>query len=356
MPISPRAMVSGGTRARVAGAGRCYYRRLGVEELPLLNDLHNAYYRKNRPLAEAVWLFAKNPHGSAITYGAFSERGELIGIRPSIPFRLCWRGRERIAYEFADALVHPRYQRRGIFSDLLSSACDLAQNQHYVLFSLPNAYSLAAYRHNPSLQVLGGSCTVAKPLRWKNYAAQQLKLRSPVPEPAPALEVPCSSALSDGNVLLRPVDRLDSDFSAVERELRDRGLSFALRSQAFLDWRYCGSPVRKYRLALVEEHAVVRGYLVIRMMSGVAQIVDFFLQPDAALARRAFSLAAQWARQMGASGIHFVSVGHPFFRNAARQAGYWLTKRSRCFVVDRAAARSASLADLHFVMGDFDFM
>ena len=356
MSTSPRAVVSDATQARAPSTGRLYYRRLGVEELPLLNDLHNAYYRRNRPLAEAAWLFAKNPHGSAVIYGAFSERGELIGIRPSIPFRLWWRGRERIAYEFADALVHPRYQRRGIFSGLLSSACDLAQQQHYLLFSLPNAYSLAAYRHNPNLQVLGSSCTVARPLRWKDYAAQQLKLRPPMAEPAPAVEVPCDAALRDENVLLRPVERLDSDFSAVERELRERGLSFALRSQAFLDWRYCGSPVRKYRLARVEDHAAVRGYLVIRMMSGVAQIVDFFLQPDAALARSTFSLAAQWARQMGACGIHFVSAGHPFFRNAARQAGYWLTRRSRRFVVDRAAARSASLADLHFVMGDFDFM
>lgn len=346
----------GRRRETLKPAARLHCRRLSLAELPLLNDLYNAYYQGNRPLEEAVWLYARNPNGSALIYGAFNERGDLVGMRPSIPFRLWWGGRERIAYEFADALVHPRYQRRGVFSVLLRSACDWAQYQRYVLFSLPNAQSLAAYRHNASLQALGSSCTVGKPLRWKDYAAQQLKLRPAVPEPASAVEEHWSSPVSDANVLLRPVDRLESDFSAVERALQVCGLNFSLRTREFLEWRYSGSPVRKYRLAVVEDRGAVRGYLVIRMMSGVAQIVDLFLQPDAELARRAFTLAAQWAKAMGASGIHFVNAGHPIFRNAARQAGYWLTKRSRRFVVNGVGARNASLANLYFVMGDFDFM
>lgn len=356
MQSFPQAVDSGGTQGRSATAEPLHCRRLGIDELPLLNDLYNAYYRRDRPLEEVSWLYAKNPHAAAVIFGAFNERGDLVGIRPSIPFRLWWSGRERMAYEFADALVHPRYQRRGIFSSLLRSACDWAQYQGYVLFSLPNARSLAAYRHNPNLQVLGSSCTVAKPLSWKDYAAQRLKLRPETPEPDTAAEEQWSAPMSDADLLLRPVDRLESDFGAVERALQDSGLSFTLRTQAFLDWRYRGSPVRKYRLAVLEEGAAVRGYLVIRMISGIAQIVDFFVPPDAELARRAFSLAAQWAKAMRASGIHFVNAGHPFFRRAARQAGYWLTKRSRRFVANAVGARNVSASHLYLVMGDFDFM
>src|SRR5688572_30311689 len=95
------------------GAPRYLYRRLAPGELPRLNDLYNAYYRSHRPLEEAQWLYCANPHGNALIYAAFDQSGELAGMRPAIPYRLYWRGEERSAYEFADALVAVRHRNRG---------------------------------------------------------------------------------------------------------------------------------------------------------------------------------------------------------------------------------------------------
>lgn len=333
-----------------------------MAELPLLNELYNAYYRSNRSLEEAVWLYANNPNGSAVIYAAFDQSGRLAGMRPSIPFKLWWRGQERMAYEFADALVDPRHQGKGIFSRLVKMTCDWAEQEDCTLFSLPNENSLAVYRRSPSLQVLGEGRTRAKPLSWMRYIHHQLK-RGRGAAPGASSDLKAQSLMSDGEVCLRPVERFESDFDDIRAELQRRLASFTLRTREFLQWRYFGCKARKYRVALVEQRGRVRGYLVIRIISGIAHIVDVFVWPDARLARSAFRLAARWAERMGAIGIHFNSAGNDFFQTAAARSGYWLRKRSRPLVIDNPSTRllaqrqqrAVSMGDLYFVMGDFDF-
>ena len=103
---------AGTRRAGDAALSRYSFRRLATSELPLLNALYNTCYRSDRPLEEAVWLYEKNPNGRAVVFAAFADDGELAGVRPAIPWRLVWRGQERSAYEFADALVAPRHRNR----------------------------------------------------------------------------------------------------------------------------------------------------------------------------------------------------------------------------------------------------
>lgn len=345
-----------------SASARFDYRRLSMAELPLANDLYNAYYRAGRSLEEAVWLYADNPNGNAVIYAAFDRSGRLAGMRPSIPYKLWWRGEERMAYEFADALVDPRHQGKGIFSRLVRMTCDWAEEEDCTLFSLPNENSLAVYRRSPGLQVLGEGRTRAKPLSWMRYAHHQLK-RGRGAAAGASCDLQARPVASDGEVRLRAVERFESDFGDIRAELQRRLASFTLRTREFLQWRYFGCPAREYRVALVEERGQVRGYLVMRIISGIAQIVDVFIWPDARLARSAFRLAARWAAQMGAIGIHFDSAGNGFFRTAAARSGYWLSKRSRPLVMDGSSVRllaqrerrPVSMQDLYFVMGDFDF-
>ena len=336
------------------------YRRLSMAELPLLNGLYNAFYRSDRPLAEAVWLYADNPSGNAVIHAAFDPDGQLAGMRPAIPFKLWWRGREHMAYEFADALVDPRHQGQGIFTRLVRMTCDWAERQGCSLYSLPNENSLAVYRRCPGLEVLGDSFTRARPLSLR-YLRHRLRHRGDPAGVAPAGRK--ARALVSGELCLRPVARFESDFADVRAELQQSVSSFTLRTREFLQWRYFGSPVRKYHVALVEERGQLRGYLVLRIVSGIAHVVDIFIRPDAVIARRALGLAARWARDMGAIGIHFSVAGDSFLDSAAARSGYWLKKRSRKLVIDCASRRflaqcqdrPVDMRDVYFVMGDFDF-
>jgi GNAT superfamily N-acetyltransferase len=342
-----------------AAPARYSYRRLAMAELPLFNQLYNAYYGTDRPLAEAEWLYRDNPNGEALIMAAFDAAGELAGVRPALPWRILWQDRERTAYEFADALVGPRHRNQGIFTRLVKQICEIAGQNDYMLYTIPNSNSLPVYRRSRDLQVFGASETRVKPLSWLRYAAHRLGVKSD-DSPHATGERP-DSLLSEDDVRLRPVERFDSGFEQVHAEFAKVAAAFTLRHREFLQWRYFGSPVRRYHVAMVEQDGRNRGYLVIRMVDRVAHLMDVFVTPDMTLACNVFRLASRWARQMGAIGVHFNATKDSFFRPAAVRTGYWLKKTSGSMVIDRRSAEllAGSCAgqphDLYFVMGDFDF-
>ena len=337
------------------------YRRLELSALAEFNDLYNTCYGCERPLDDARWLYADNPTGPAVIFAAFDRLGGLVGVRPAIPFRQTWGGRERTAYEFADALVHPEHRRRGIFSRLVRQACEWAAEHGHTLYSIPNEHSLSVYRKFPELEIVDGSLTRAKPLSWLRYFGYQLGWAQVSSAAAPG-HAQAADSIGSGAVRLRVVDRFETDFDDVHAELAKRVACFTVRTRPYLQWRYFDAPVRRYHVALLEEHGRACGYVVLRMLGPVAQLVDVFVRPDARLARRALSLAAKWARSLGAIGVHFNTSRDNLYHRAAARCGYWVKKRSGSLVIDRASARQIAPAgtlaarDLYLVMGDFDFM
>jgi hypothetical protein len=363
LALTPAATaVAGAQGAAAAERPRYTYRRLVMAELPLLNDLYNDSYPGHRPLAEAEWLYTRNPYGAALIYAAFDENGALAGMRPAIPFRLYWRGEERMAYEFADALVAHAHRGRGIFGRLVKAICEHAEQEDFTLFSIPNGNSLPIYRKVSRLQVLGSTDTLARPIAWRRYFGRFLGMapRAGAPVSARGWRAP----LTDGAVTMEPVERFDRDFDHVHVALARKVASFTLRRRDFLQWRYFGSPVRDYRVALVTARGKVQGYVAVRLAGEIAQLVDVFLPPDLPLATRALGLAAGWAERMGAIGIHFNASRGNVFHSAAANAGYWLRKPSGKLVLDRRTGGllesrqcgPLGMRDAYFVMGDFDFL
>jgi len=348
--------------AHSAAAARYSYRCLTMAELPLLNDLYNACYQANRPLGEAEWLYRNSPNGPALIMAAFDEHGRLAGVRPAIPWKFSWRGQERTAYEFADALVAPQHRNRGIFTRLVKLICELAERNDFTLFTIPNGNSLPVYQRIPMLQVLGPCETRVKPISWPRYLGYRIGLDGHESPHAHIGER--EPSLSDGDVRLAPVSRFDCDFAATHSGLETLVAGFTLRRKAFLQWRYFGSPVRQYRVALIEQRGHTRGYVVIRIVHRIAHLIDVFLKPDRQLACATFGLLIGWATQLGAIAIHFNASKDNFFHDVASQCGFWLKKTSGTLVLDRrsaelfAAGRSGHLemAEFYFVMGDFDFL
>lgn len=351
------------TDARPEATVRYSCRRLAAAELPLLNDLYNVCYQADRPLAEAEWLFAGNPDGPPLIMAAFDPHNELAGVRPAIARKFCWRGEERMAYEFADAMVAPRHRKRGIFTQLVKTTCELAEHEDFTLFTIPNNNSLPIYRRNPMLQVLGECETRVKPLSWPRYLGYRLGLDTQRRRREEDARPPAWTQ-KHGDVRLTPIIRFDGDFDHVNDDLGQIVAAFPLRRREYLQWRYFGSPVRRYRAALIEQGGEVRGYVVIRMIRGVAHLMDMFLVPDGRLLRGAFRLLNGWCRSLGAIAIRFNASSGNVFHKAAGRGGYWLKKRAETVVIDRRSAellaagrgRRLEASDLYFVMGDFDFL
>lgn len=345
-----------------AASLRYNYRRLLMTELPLLNELYNRCYQSKRPLEEAQWLYKDNPNGEAVITAAFDDNNQLLGMRPAIAWKVFWRGRERIAYQFTDALVAPDHRGRGIFTHLVKLICEWADQNDCALFSSPNDNSLPIYLRTSLLQILGPCEVWVKPISWPRYIAYMIGLGAQ-DNPAHTSTNRWELALSDGDVSFLPTNRFESDFEQIHSELANRALSFTLRRKEFLNWRYFGSPVRQYRVALVERRGRIQGYLVIRMINGIAHVIDVFLAPDLEMVRKCFRLLTDWAKQMGAIAIHFKASEGSFFSRAFSECGYWGKKRPGSIVLDRKSAQLLAacpkgpldIREFYFVMGDFDF-
>ncbi|MGQ0523014.1 MAG: GNAT family N-acetyltransferase [Betaproteobacteria bacterium] len=345
--------------ARTVGA-RYRYRQLAMNEIPALNALYNACHGTTRPLAEAEWLFRENPNGPAVIMAAFDDEDTLVGVRPALPWKYVWRGAAWTAYEFADAMVAPSHRNRGIFKQLLRQMYAFAGEGDVLLFTIPNGNSLPVYERMPEFTVLGHSETRVKPISWPRYIGYRLGVDGHgAPHPGAAESV----HLKNGDTRLTAIDRFDSDFESTHSELAEEISGYTLRSAAFLQWRYFGSPVRQYKVAYIEQRGHVRGYIVVRLIHRVAHVLDFFVRPDRQLACRAFGLLIDWVTALGAIACHFNASRGNVFHEVASQCGFWLKKTSGTLVVDRRSAeqfasaggRPLDLAQLYFVMGDFDF-
>ena len=325
---------------RHATAPRYSYRRLDISELAKVNELYNACHVSSRPLAEAEWLYKDNPNGTAVIMAAFDENGELVGVRPALPWKFWWRGTQRSAYEFADAMVAPQHRKRGIFTRLVQQLHDFAAESDALQFTIPNGNSLPIYQRMPLVTVIGSSETRVKPISWPRYLGYRMGLNGH--ETRRAADPAVGSLLKAGDVRLTPVERFDAELERVHSDLVQSIAGFTVRDSRFLQWRYFGSPVRSYR---------------------VAHLLDVYMKPDRALAHAAFGLLIDWAAHLGAIAIHFNASQGNFFHGVAAQCGFWLKKTSGALVVDSRSAACFTrdsngrldIADLYFVMGDFDF-
>jgi GNAT superfamily N-acetyltransferase len=249
------------------------------------------------------------------------DGSELVGVRPALPWRLMWGERERVAYEFAEGMVAPAHRNRGIFTRLVEQICEDAELNDYTLFTSANDNSLPIYRRSTALRVVGVCETRVRPVSWHLYLGHWFGLNG---RTGAVLPEPSQNPVSEGDVRLVSVSRFASDFEETHAELARVAASFTLRRTPFLEWRYFGSPVRRYHVALVEHRSRCRGYLVIRMIDRVAHLVDVFLSPDHDLAWKALHLVVARARQMGAIAVQRRALGRPQWRPAARSGRLFL--------------------------------
>jgi GNAT superfamily N-acetyltransferase len=334
------------------------FRCLGVDEIPLVNDLYNRCYRTDRALAEADWKYRSNPYGEALILGAFDAQDRLVGVRPTVAWRFSWAGQERHAYQFTDALVAPEHRGNGIFSRLVRDLCALAAERDVSLFSFgPNSNSLPIYSR---LGLLGrvARCRVqVKVLAWRKYI--RYKLGHGI-SPAPSRHSDDEPAVTHGEASLLPIGRFQSDFEEVHAELGRILASFTLRRQDFLNWRFFEHPTRRYRVAIVQLRGQPQGYVAVRMMHHVAHVMDVFLRPTPAAVKALPRLLTTWARQMGAVAVYFDSSEDNIFASGFRRAGFFLQRRTWDIVLDTRSMRQLMPSgpsrgrDLYFPMADSD--
>jgi GNAT superfamily N-acetyltransferase len=335
------------------------FRRVASHELALANDLYNRCHQTNRSLAEADWLYRRNPYGEGIVFGAFDARGHLVGVRPTIGWRVFWRGRERRAYQFTDAVVAPEHRARGIFGRLVRDMCALAAERDFSLFSFPNSNSLPIYLKMGLLERIAGCRTLVKVLAWWKYIQYR---RGRGVDRTPSEIGDGGSGVTERDLSLRPIRRFESDFEDIHADLGRVVANFTLRRKEFLNWRYFEYPARQYRVALVKLGAETEGYVVVRMIHQIAHVIDVFVRPTPTVVQAVPSLVSKWARQMDAIAVYFDATKGNVFERAFRRDGFLWQRETGDIVLDTRSARDLATTqgrsleggEFYFTMGDSD--
>jgi GNAT superfamily N-acetyltransferase len=92
------------------------------------------------------WKHREGPWGPSWGVVAVDDTG-VIGVRLLLPWRVTWRGEDRVFMRATEAATVPHARGRGVFTALTRAAMDKARNAEAnpVFFSTPNAQSREGY-------------------------------------------------------------------------------------------------------------------------------------------------------------------------------------------------------------------
>lgn len=134
-------------------------------DIPRINDLYRTVFGIDRTDAAMKWRFFENPAGPPIIMIAEAE-GMLVGHRVLWPIPITV-GLETIAgAQSVDAMTHPSYRRRGIYSQLDVAVRALAARRGLpLLYGFPNDQSYPASVERLGWEHLGNVQTFSRPVR-----------------------------------------------------------------------------------------------------------------------------------------------------------------------------------------------
>lgn len=182
------------------------------------------------------WKHRRNPFGPSLGWAALGRRGEVLGVRLLMCWRLAAGGTETTALRPVDTATVPEARRHGVFRALAEHAvAAAAETGVELLFNNPNASSRPGYRR------LGW--TVLPPLAtaWRPaMPGGGARLIDDDRALAALAAAPGTAAVGSGSAV--------PDTAAAGRE----GWA-TVRSPAWLAWRYGAGSGRRYGVARLAE-------------------------------------------------------------------------------------------------------
>lgn len=316
------------------------------------------------------WLFRDNPAGEAPIYFA-DDHGTLAGHYSIVPFRLRIQGRETIASQGLEAMTHPDYRRQGIMLALAERAyADAARDGVDLIYGFPNTNSIGGFLKHLEFFATEALPVVVRPLDLPRLLAHQR---------GEGLQARWGGAVGQwgwdqlwplqpaaAGVKVTEVDAFPAEVDALCQRVLAGIPNGVIRDRAFLQWRYCDHPVRKYRVYLVHRDGELRGFCVSGRFDfrglEIGVLLDLFGDPQERQALTALgSRALLDARAAGLPAVAALISEFSPFREVLRQLGFRYTARTFPFIVrvNGAGLRReeiARAADWYLSFGDSDFV
>jgi len=306
-----------------------------TEYVDQLVQLFNSVFGQKMSPESWMWKHLANPLNECEPSVVVAmDNGAVVGARPLMRVNLRYSDALLPAVVPCDTMVHPEYQRQGIFARMNQSAIEQEHARGTaLLFNFPNRISGAGY--------------IKQGWREVSVLRDLIFLTNPERVAKAFCEtdwVVAAARLTYGALFGRRGERLTGRANAVEvlmydkypeslssmRSLYDANRLELDRTRAFMRWRLDDNPLEECRYLLAYAHGQLAGYMALAMSPrshGLKQgfIVDCVVQDyDIRVFSSLVASSVRLLIDLGCDYIRAWGVQHPsFHRFLVSEAGFW---------------------------------
>ncbi len=268
--------------------------------------LFNLCFDKQLPAATLAWRYDQNPHGDAIARLRKSPDGKAVGGYACVARRASPWGRTAELTpvgQSSDAMTHPQWRRRGIFSALDRDCMGAAARLGWpVCFAVPNPNSARIF---------------VRDLGWEKIGHLRLwTLGLPGGERSPA---------PGSELMPRPLRRFPEDVGRLSMDVAKNFSFMVRRDAAYLDWRFLKNTSRLHRaFGVFDRQDHFRGYVVVQIPregDALGYLVDV-LGDDAPSVAAAIEGGLRQLATAGASQVRATAIDGTWWMRALAGAGF----------------------------------
>ena len=226
------------------------------------------------------WQYRQNPCGKAVIVLAKDEEknNSVIGIESIIPMRLIIDQKIINASLSCNSAVDPNYQKKGIFSQLISVIQDKSIKKGIsCIYGIANDKSFDSFIKKGSIEIINLPL-LARPLKLSKYFNPSLRTLF---EPFDGIWK-IKRKISSNVVLF--TNQFNTEFDGLTEKVSKRVSVIQKRDKEFLQWRYGNHPTRKYRIFVLREDSILRGYVITSSAiindKPIGIIVDFLVDAE----------------------------------------------------------------------------
>ena len=224
------------------------------------------------------WQYRNNPTGKAVVLLAHDELNNnlLVGTNTIIPVSLLVDQEKILSSLACNVQVHPDYQKKGIFSKLLSSMHSIAKMKEISsLFAIPNENSFHAFINDGSSEIIQLPL-LARPIKFSRY------FNSPINK---------FLKIFDGHWKVKTsslsVEEFNGNFQSFEKlieKISKRVSIIQNRNEEYLKWRYLDHPTRQYQIYVLKQNDELVGYIIVKIHilnnKKIGVILDYIVDPN----------------------------------------------------------------------------
>lgn len=265
----------------------------------LLETASEIHQRKKDTLEWLKWKYFSSPFGNCIVAGAINEQNKLIGEISFGRYEFILDNKiVKAAYSY-QTMVHPDYQGKGVFKKLTNLAISECKNQGVqVLFNFPNANSYMPFIKN-KWNPINSIKYWMKPLKI-------LKISKNINSIKNSFQVESIKSLEEIDV-----PKMKELFSEV-KPLNIKNTLCPNRTKEFLEWRYTGYPIAKYKMVINDRLAIIARTGKRGKLSEIQIMETFEITPNSFNKNEIKRITKQIKNELNADLITFnLSEAHP---------------------------------------------